>query len=271
MSRRKALGQHFLTDRSAIERIVGALDIREGDRLLEIGPGKGALTGPLIAAAGRIAAVEIDRALAAQLRKRFPPDRLSLSCEDFLQFDLRATATERDPLLLAGNLPFSVSNPIAQKIVRDRAWVERAVLMFQREVADRLIAAPGSRKYGPLTVLAGLAFEIRPLFVLGPRAFHPRPEVDSQVTLWTRRHDDRLTPELERRLRPCLAVCFASRRRTLRNNLRAAVRDADATERLLEAAEIDGGLRAEQLSSEMFLRLAELWGSQAAGSSAPRL
>jgi len=269
MSRRKALGQHFLTDRSAIERIVGALEVREGDPVLEIGPGKGALTAPLIAAAGRIAAVEIDRALAAQLRKRFPPDRLSLFCEDFLEFDLRTT--EREPLLLAGNLPYSISNPIAQKIVRDRVRVERAVLMFQREVANRLVAAPGSRNYGPLTVLAGLAFEIRPLFVLGPRAFQPCPEVDSQVTLWTRRHDDRLTPELERRLRPCLAVCFASRRRTLRNNLRAAVRDADATKRLLEAAEIDGGLRAEQLSPEMFLRLAELWGSQAAGSSAPRL
>lgn len=264
MSRRKSLGQNFLRDRSVAKRIVRALDLITGDLVVEIGPGKGALTGPLLDAAGRIAAVEIDPRLAQQLRVQFDPGRLVLIEGDYLQIPLSQIAAGLAPgnvasLRVAGNLPYSASKPIAAKIVRERHVIERAVLMFQREVAQRLTAGPGTRDYGPMAVLTGLAFDVRTLFDVGPRAFRPPPTVDSRVTLWQRRADSELTEELEPRLRSALAASFGRRRQTIRNNLRGTLRDEALTDHLLDAAGIDGSLRAEQLPADRFVRLARHW------------
>jgi len=262
MSRRKSLGQHFLIDSHAIARIVAAIEATPSDSVLEIGPGRGALTTKLIEAAGRIAAVEFDRSLAERLKERFDASRLLLYERDVLHLPLEEVAAALGgddgdgSLLLVGNLPYSISKPIAQKVVRDRRFIARAVLMFQREVAERLTAGPGSRRYGPMSVLAGQAFEIRALFDVRPRAFRPPPGVDSQVTLWSRRAPDALPPALEPPLRACLAASFARRRRTIRNNLRVALKDDRATDALLASAEIDGRLRAEQVDPASFLRLA---------------
>jgi 16S rRNA (adenine1518-N6/adenine1519-N6)-dimethyltransferase len=254
------LGQHFLVDRQATARIVRALEIAPGDPLLEIGPGRGALTASLIEAAGRIAAVEIDRHLAADLRGRFEESRLHLVVGDVLGLDLHRLLRELGScearLVVAGNLPYEVSKPIVQKLIRERESVDRAVLMFQREVAERLTAPPGGRRFGPITVLAGLCYEIEILFHLAPRAFHPPPKVESSVTRWRRRSDLRLDGELENRLRRVLAHCFARRRRTLRNNLRAALLDDTQVDQLLERVGLDGTRRAETLSPQAFLRLA---------------
>jgi 16S rRNA (adenine1518-N6/adenine1519-N6)-dimethyltransferase len=260
----RGLGQNFLVDRPAIERILDALAPTDGDAVLEIGPGRAALTEKLLTRVTRIAAVELDPALAATLRTRFPADRLLLIEQDVLRLSL-ATVAERlglaegARLTVVGNLPYSISKPLAMRFVEQRRLLTRAVLMFQKEVADRLVAHPGSRAYGPLTVLTGLTFDVERLFDLGPGSFRPRPKVDSTVTRWTPRADDPLDAQLERSLRLCLTACFASRRRTLRNNLRHALGSTDRVETILDRAGLDGGARAEQLEPAQFVRLAREW------------
>jgi 16S rRNA (adenine1518-N6/adenine1519-N6)-dimethyltransferase len=263
-SRRKTLGQHFLVDRRAIARTTAALELRPRDTVLEIGPGRGALTASLIEQVGRLAAVEFDRGLAAALRRRFDSSALVVIDGDILTTDLGAVATALDrapdtELVVAGNLPYSISQPIVQKLIRDRLHIDRAVLMFQREVAARLVATPGSRDYGPITVLSGLAYEIHKLFDLPPKAFRPAPEVHSSVTHWQRRPQSALTAEIEPALRACLGVAFRQRRRTLRNNVRAAIGSDAATDTLLADAGVDGAARAEAIAPDGFLALARVW------------
>ena len=150
----KKLGQHFLVDRGAVKRIVEALGPRAGEPVLEIGSGHGVLTGPLIDAAGRIAAVELDPGLASMLRKQHDPSKLILFQQDVLDLDLAEVlgslgAPDDRRLAVVGNLPYNISKPVVQKLIRDRRHIDRAVLMFQREVATRIIAGPGSKSYGP--------------------------------------------------------------------------------------------------------------------------
>ena len=263
-ARGKRLGQNFLVDRTAVERIVELLGPRPGEAVLEIGPGRGALTAPLISAAGRIGAVEVDDRLADGLAERFSEERLTLIRADVLQVDLaevviRLGHPAGTRLVLAGNLPYSISKPVAMHLVRGRETVARAVLMFQSEVANRITAAPGSRDYGPMSVLCGAAFRIRNVFDLGPGAFRPRPKVRSTVTSWIPRRDGALTEENESAVRACLSACFSRRRQTLRNNLRAALGSDQRADRLLERAGLDGSLRAEVLPGEAFLELARWW------------
>jgi 16S rRNA (adenine1518-N6/adenine1519-N6)-dimethyltransferase len=261
---RKRWGQNFLVDSGAAARIVEALDPQPGERVLEIGPGRGALTELLVARAGRIAAVELDPELARLLRARFDPSRLVLVEADALEVRLDAIALPQEPcgapLALVGNLPYNISKPIASKLVRERAVVARAVLMFQREVADRLTARPGGAAYGPITVLVGEAFRVERLFDLPPSAFRPAPKVRSSVLRWTRRDAPGFGPAEEEALRACLRSCFAHRRQTLSRNLRAALPGREKEARsLLDAAGIDGGLRAEAVPPDGFRRLAALW------------
>jgi 16S rRNA (adenine1518-N6/adenine1519-N6)-dimethyltransferase len=261
---RPRLGQHFLVDREAVRRIVAALAPRPGEALLEIGPGRGALTAPLLDAAGRAAAVEVDPGLAARLRRRFDPGGLRLFEQNILRTDLAAVletlaAPPGARLLVVGNLPYHISKPVVQMLIRQREHVDRAVLMFQREVAARLTAPPGNRRYGPLGILAGMAYHIEVLFDLPPRAFAPPPQVVSSVTRWSVRRSSPFDGDEERQLRSVLAVCFARRRRTLRNNLRSRLADDARVDRLLADAGIDGGLRAEAVSPSGFRRLAARW------------
>lgn len=249
---RKRFGQHFLADPAAIRRIVAALGPRDGPPVVEIGPGRGALTAPLLEAFGHVAAIEIDRDLAAELRARFPESALTVVEADVLEVPLDEVASE--PVRLVGNLPYNVSKPVADKIVRERARVAGAVLMFQREVAARLTAMPGTRAFGPLTVLVGEAFRVERLFDLGPAAFRPAPEVSSTVTRWTPR-PEAFSAVSEDGLRGALRAGFAHRRRTLRNNVPPD---------LLERAGIDGQLRAEALPPEDWRRLGKLWPLDAA-------
>jgi 16S rRNA (adenine1518-N6/adenine1519-N6)-dimethyltransferase len=243
---RKRFGQHFLVDPNAVRRIVAAMGPPGGTPVVEIGPGRGALTAPLLAALGHLTAIEIDRDLAADLRRRFGP-ALRLIEEDVLDVSLQDLAAA--PVRLVGNLPYNVSKPVADKIVRERAAVAGAVLMFQREVAERLTARPETRAFGPLTVLVGEAYVVERLFDLPPTAFRPPPTVRSTVTRWTPR-PDAFASLSEQALRAALRAGFAQRRRTLRNNVDPA---------LLERAGIDGGLRAEAVPGEGWRRLARLW------------
>ncbi len=259
----RRFGQHFLVDARAVAAIRDALSPAPGDAVLEIGPGRGALTAALLDLGLAVVAVEIDRGLARSLRDRFAGRSLEVLEQDILDLDFaeipsRSGLPADAPIVVAGNLPYNLSKPIAMRIVEERARVRRAVLMFQREVADRLVASPGTKEYGPLTVLAGLAFRIERVFDLPPGAFRPRPKVTSTVTLWTRREPAALADALEPALRGVLRAAFARRRGTLRVNLRAALGETAAAT-LLSAAGVDEGLRAERLGPDAFVRLAAAW------------
>ena len=239
-----------------------ALEVAPGDLVVEIGPGRGALTAELARRGVRVAAIELDRQLAHELRERFDETRVRVVDGDVLAHDLAHVARafgrgSPADLVVVSNLPYSVSKPVAQKMVAERASIARAVLMFQREVAERVRATSGSRAYGPLSVLCGEAFAIERLFDVSPRAFRPAPAVSSTVTRWIRRTGDAaLDPALEPALRRALAACFARRRQTLRNNVRAALGSDGRATSVLEAAELDPALRAEQVDPAAFLRLA---------------
>lgn len=264
-SPRRRFAQNFLIDRRACRRIVDALDPQADDIVLEIGPGRGALTAELLNRVAPVAAVEVDRDLCEWLTRRFTADRLRLFQEDVLHMDLREVAprlggTSLTRVAIVGNLPYNISKPLAMKFVTERAHVDRAVLMFQREVAERITARHGSRRYGAMSVLVGEAYRVEALFDLPAVAFRPRPKVISTVTRWQPRPPEHLSRVAERALRGCLAASFAHRRRTLFNNLRAALPGGERDARdLLERAAVDGKLRPEAVSPREFRQLAALW------------
>jgi 16S rRNA (adenine1518-N6/adenine1519-N6)-dimethyltransferase len=245
---RKRFGQNFLADPHYVDRILAAVDPRPGDAIVEIGPGLAALTARLIERAEHISAIEIDRDLAARLRQRFPASQLTLVEGDALAFDFASLGSD---LRVVGNLPYNISSPLLFHLAAFASSLRDLHLMLQREVVDRMTAAPGTADYGRLTVMLQVRFAVTRLFVVPPGAFRPAPKVDSAVA--------RLVPLRERA--PAIAdpqsfarvvmAAFSQRRKTLRNAL-AALCDA-AT---LEAAGIDAGARGETLAVDDFVRLA---------------
>ena len=173
---RKRFGQNFLADPHYVARIVDAIDPRPGDRLVEIGPGLGALTRPLIERAGHLDAVEIDRDLAARLATDFAPSRLTLHVADVLAFDF---ATLGCAMRIVGNLPYNISSPLLFHLAQVDALILDVHVMLQREVVARMSAAPATPDYGRLTVMLQALFRVQRLFSVPARAFRPAPKVDS--------------------------------------------------------------------------------------------
>ena len=247
---RKRFGQHFLHDARIIERIVAAIDPQPGDALLEIGPGHGALTVPLLEAAGRLDAIEIDRDLAAELRARFGTRGLVLHESDALRFDVAALAAARGQRLrVIGNLPYNVSTPLLFHLLEARASIIDLHIMLQREVIERICAAPGSGDYGRLTVMLAPWVTAEHLFDVGPGAFRPVPQVWSAVA----RLSMRQTPAfaVDARYARVVSAAFSQRRKTLRNALRSLL-DAEK----IAACGIDPGARPETLAPAQFAALA---------------
>jgi 16S rRNA (adenine1518-N6/adenine1519-N6)-dimethyltransferase len=253
------LGQNFLVDQHAVERIAAALGDLSGRTVVEIGPGRGAITSLLVSKARRVLAVELDRELATQLRAQHQSgenNQLTVIEQDVLQFDFAAAAQEaREKLLVAGNLPYYITSPILLKLAASHAALDRAVLMVQREVADRITAQPGTRDYGMLSVTVQMYGPVEPLFTLPPHAFSPPPEVHSTVFRW------RFAPRFEEL---CVSEtgflklarqAFAQKRKTLANNLRAAGYAPAVTFAALEQAGIPPQARAETLPLESFAAL----------------
>ena len=243
---RKRFGQHFLHDPSVIRRIVAAIAPEPGQRVLEIGPGRGAITRGLIAAGATLTAVEIDRDLAAALENEYG-DRLDLITGDVLDLTL---ANLGQPLRVVGNLPYNISTPVLFHLFDQLDCVETMVFMLQREVADRLAALPNNKTYGRLTVSAQLRCDIRSLFTVPSGAFTPPPAVVSSVVSLTPR-PDRPGQATFRALDGLLTQAFGKRRKTLTNALAGCLDTAD-----LEALQIDASLRPENLAPEDFLRCA---------------
>lgn len=249
MRPRKRFGQHFLHDPAIIDRIVSAIDPRPGQAILEIGPGRGALTAALIDRAGHIDAVEIDRDLATELRLRFA-ERLSLHEGDALAFDLPDLARDRGRAVrVVGNLPYNVSTPLLFQFVQARGALADLHVMLQKEVIDRMVAPPGTAAYGRLTVMLAPWFDITRLFDVGPGAFSPPPRVWSAVARLEVRDPPRF--DVPAAYSAIVAGAFAQRRKTLRNALRTHL-DAEA----IAACGVDPGARAETLRPEDFARLA---------------
>jgi 16S rRNA (adenine1518-N6/adenine1519-N6)-dimethyltransferase len=223
MPQKPKLGQNFLVDAQAAQRIVAALGDLSERAVIEIGPGRGAITDLLAARARRVVAIELDPGLAAQLRARFAPDRVTVVEQDVLEFDFAGAAEHGgERLRIAGNLPYYITSPILLKLAASHASLDRAVLMVQREVADRVTAAPESREYGLLSATVQMYGPVEFLFTLPPSAFSPPPKVHSAVFRW------RFAPRFaelrvdEAGFLRFLRQAFAQKRKTLANNLRAA-------------------------------------------------
>ena len=212
---RKRFGQHFLVDRAAVEAIVAAIDPRPGDHLVEIGPGTAALTAPLLSRLGSMDAIEIDRDLAAGLRRRFA-DRLRVHQQDVLAFDFAALAGEGGRLRVVGNLPYNISSPLLLHLTRFTAQVADQHFMLQKEVVDRIVAEPGG-DMGRLTVVLQAWYEVETLLQVPPEAFDPPPQVDSSVIRMLPRPAP-LTRNIGT-LQTLLAVGFSQRRKMIRNTL----------------------------------------------------
>jgi 16S rRNA (adenine1518-N6/adenine1519-N6)-dimethyltransferase len=265
--RRRALGQHFLADPAVAARIVDTVGATRADLVCEIGAGPGALTGLLAARAGRLVALEIDPALHARLA-RVLADRPGVEVEraDALTFDYAALAARRpDPggrVLVAGNLPYSVSKPILFRVFEARAVVAAATLMVQREVALRLTAAPDTRAYGALSVLWQTWADVTLVLSVPPRAFRPPPAVDSAVIHAVFRAAPRVALADPAAFDRVVKAAFAHRRKTLANSLRLARPDRPGAtiDAALEAAGIAGGRRAETLTLAEFSALAAFLG-----------
>lgn len=249
---RKRFGQHFLRDRQVIARIVAAIDPRPGQAMVEIGPGEGVLTGPVLTACGRLEVVELDRDLAAGLADRLGnPPGLVVHQADALRFDFSELA-QSGSLRVIGNLPYNVSTPLLFHLFDQAEAISDMVFMLQKEVVDRLVAEPGSSAYGRLSVMAAHYCDREWLFDVPPQAFHPPPKVDSAIIRLFPREINEAERALLPRLEQLVRTAFGQRRKTLKRSLKGLL-DVAA----FEAAGIDPAARPETLSLAQFRSLAE--------------
>ena len=251
---RKRFGQNFLHDQGVIRQIIRSISPRDGDHMVEIGPGLGALTEELLADAKALDAIELDRDLIPILRTRFfnYEDRFRIFETDALKFDFSQLCSDQRPLRVVGNLPYNISTPLIFHLLSHAGLIQDMHFMLQKEVVDRLASEPGTSDYGRLGIMTQYFCRVDPLFLVPPSAFNPAPKVDSAIV--------RLTPYRTlphpakdvRMLADVLRTAFSQRRKTLRNNLRTLL-DADA----LTALEIDPGLRPERLTLAEFVRISD--------------
>jgi 16S rRNA (adenine1518-N6/adenine1519-N6)-dimethyltransferase len=245
---RKRFGQHFLADPSVVERIVGAIDPQRGDQVVEIGPGLGALTGPLLSRLDHLHVIEIDRDLSERLRDRYPADRLTVHQADALQFDFAALPT---PLRMVGNLPYNISTPLLFRAAGVATRCKDLHFMLQREVVDRMVATPSGPEYGRLSVMLQYRFRSERLFEVPPRSFRPAPKVHSALVRLLPRPAEELDALSETGFSRVVAQAFAMRRKTLRNTLAALISGGELAE-----LGIDPGKRAQELPVAAFVTIA---------------
>lgn len=250
---KKSFGQHFLHERGVIDKIVLAIDPRPGDAIVEIGPGQGALTLPLLAKHGALTAIEFDRDLLEPLAAAAQDvGALTLIAADALSVDFTALAAG-GRIRLVGNLPYNVSSPILFHALAHAAAIRDMHFMLQKEVVDRMAAAPGNKVYGRLSVMLQAYCRVTPLFKVLPGAFRPPPKVDSAVVRLVPRAAADIGIRDPVRFATIVRAAFGQRRKTLRNALQGV---ADAA--LIEAAGLEPSQRAEQVDVAGFVRLANL-------------
>ena len=246
---RKRFGQHFLTAGDVIDRIIRAIGPQPGERLVEIGPGLGAMTIPLRARCDALTVIELDRDLAARLRQRGDLDVVE---SDVLKVDFAALAERLGgPIRVVGNLPYNISSPILFHLISSAPHVVDQVFMLQKEVVDRMAAEPGGKVYGRLSVMLQLACKVTPLFTVPPGAFRPPPKVDSAVVRLVPLAPDQLPKVDSAKIYTIVKAAFAMRRKTLSNTLKGLVDEAT-----IRDLGIDPRARAETLPPGDFVKLA---------------
>lgn len=253
---RKRFGQHFLVQPQLAQRIVALAELHGSETVLEIGPGRGALTGLLAEAARELWLVEIDRDLHAALAERFAgKPHVHVIAGDALRTDYAAMLGASTPAVVVANLPYNIATPLLMQLLEHPELFTRLVVMVQREIADRLAAAPGNKSYGALSVMFQLLATLRTAVVVGPGSFHPRPKVDSAVVVIEPRARPSVAREQVPAVRRVVRAAFAQRRKQLGNALSAISGDAHSA---LTAIGIDPKRRAETLSIEDFVALARV-------------
>lgn len=253
---KQSLGQNFLIDENIVGNIIR--DLRPGlrDAIVEVGPGQGALTGHLAARAGHLLIVEIDGRVIASLRERFSAPNVVILHQDFLEVDLAAWAERFGaPLRVVGNLPYHLTSPILFKVFEAAAAVRDLTIMVQREVARRIIAGPGTKEYGILSVMTRFHGTPRHLFTVSPNCFFPKPKVTSsviQITMHAGGTPRTIDAEL---FRTVVRTAFGKRRKTLRNSLRFLPFPEEAVLRAVGSLSFPLEKRPEELTLEEFLEL----------------
>ncbi|MCP5195904.1 MAG: 16S rRNA (adenine(1518)-N(6)/adenine(1519)-N(6))-dimethyltransferase RsmA [Gammaproteobacteria bacterium] len=250
---RKRFGQHFLHDPGVIARIIAAIHPLNGERLVEIGPGLGALTQPLLRAAGELDVVELDRDLLEPLRACCAGlGVLRIHAADALEFDFTALRGSGPRLRITGNLPYNISTPLLFHLLEQAEHLHDLHFMLQQEVVERMAANPGDSAYGRLSVMLQYRCRVESLFTVGPEAFHPPPKVQSAIVRLVPRETRSVAIRDERCFAEVVRKAFSQRRKTLRNSLNGLL---DA--RQIQAAGIDPGARPESLDLAAFAALAE--------------
>jgi len=251
---RKRFGQNFLRDEGVVDAIAHAVAPAASDHIVEIGPGEGALTSAMIGSGCRLDAIELDRDLNAGLLAAFSiHSGFTLHSGDALRFHFERLVRDGYPLRIVGNLPYNISTPLIIRLLEHKRVIQDMHFMLQLEVVERLAAAPGSKLWGRLGVLAQYHCEVEALFEVPPEAFYPSPKVQSAVVRLIPHKTPRWSEIDEAALGRCVALCFAQRRKTLRNNLKGHIDDKT----LLQLG-IDPGARAETLTIDQFIALAHL-------------
>jgi 16S rRNA (adenine1518-N6/adenine1519-N6)-dimethyltransferase len=260
----KRLGQHFLIDPEVIQRIITRARLQSSEWVLEIGPGQGALTLPLARSVAHVVAVEKDTRLINKLKGRLDHHgikNVTLINDDILLWNFREVdLTPPAKLRTIGNLPYNISAPVLDKLVRNRDVIDKAILMFQREVAQRLTASPGGKAYGVLTLSVQYHAQSRVLFEVSKNAFHPKPKVDSMVVELDFERPHPKAARDEDNFRRILKGAFAHRRKTIVNSFRSLPGDWDKKVLLkaMERCGIDPRRRAETLHMDEFLCLSDI-------------
>jgi 16S rRNA (adenine1518-N6/adenine1519-N6)-dimethyltransferase len=253
---RKRFGQNFLVDDGIVHAIVDAIRPRPGETVVEIGPGLGALTRPLLERLPHLHAVELDRDIVARLQRTWPPERLTVHAGDALKFDF---GTLGDDLRVVGNLPYNISSPLLFHLMTFAPRIRDLHFMLQKEVVERMVAAPGTSDYGRLSVMLQRRFHMAWLLDVPPAAFDPPPKVDSAVVRLIPKTPAEIAPLDETLFARVVAAGFSQRRKTLRNTLGGLLKPAD-----FSALGIDAGLRAEALPLADFEAIARHLSAQAA-------
>jgi len=249
---KKRFGQNFLHNEAVISDIVDAINPEPGENLVEIGPGLGALTEPVIERAGQLSVIELDRDLAHRLRHHpFLAPHLTIYETDALKFDFSALIKEDKPLRIFGNLPYNISTPLIFHLLTFNDKVQDMHFMLQKEVVARMAAAPNSKTYGRLSIMTQYQCQVIPVMEIGPEAFKPAPKVDSAIVrLVPHRTINNPVNNIESLNQVCLAA-FNQRRKTIRNSFKKLI-----SAEQLQGLGINPGLRAENLSVEDFIMLA---------------
>ncbi len=247
---RKRFGQHFLHDAEIIDRLVRSVAPRDEDTLVEIGPGQGALTFPLLERVAHLDVVELDRDLIGRLRERAPENRLTIHQSDALRFDF-TTLADKGPIRVVGNLPYNISTPLIFHLLAQGDALGDMTFMLQKEVVERLTAAPGGKDYGRLSVMVQYHCQADYLFPVPPGAFQPPPKVDSAVVRLIPYASPPWPADDPAWLSRLVAQAFSQRRKAIRNSLKTLI-----APEVFAATGIDPGLRPDHLSVADYVTLA---------------